>query len=45
MDLAGYDAFMSGQLEDHEMHQEELDESIKVMEGLPVPSSEKTGKW
>ena len=44
MHLDGEDAFMSGQLEDHEMPQAELDESVKVMEGLPTPSDSKTGK-
>ena len=45
MDLTGYDAYHTGKLPDHAMSEEELQESVKVMEGLPKPSTAKTGKW
>jgi len=37
MDLTGYDAFMSGKLHDYEFSDEELAESLKVVQGLPMP--------
>ena len=45
MDLTGYEAFLSGKLTDHEMSEEELLENIKIMDGLPKPNMDKTGKW
>jgi len=45
MDLNGYDAFMSGRLEDHEMAQKDIDEALSELKGLPKPSQAKTGKW
>jgi len=45
MDLTGYEAYLGGQLTDHKMSEEDLLENIKVMDGLPKPSGDKTGKW
>ncbi len=45
MDLTGYEAFLSGKLTDHKMSEEDLLENIKIMDGLPKPNMDKTGKW
>jgi tryptophan synthase beta chain len=45
MDLTGYQAFMDGKLMDHALTEGELKQSVRVMEGLPKPSTAKTGKW
>jgi tryptophan synthase beta chain len=45
LDLAGYEKYMSGQLVDHEMSQEEVNNAMKELEGLPKPAINKTGKW
>jgi tryptophan synthase beta chain len=45
MDLVGYAKFMDGQLIDYPLPEEDLRESLKVLEGLPRPSAAKTGKW
>ena len=45
LDLSGYDAYFKGQLTDHALEEEELRESTAVLEGLPKPSTARTGKW
>jgi tryptophan synthase beta chain len=45
MDLAGYDAYLSGKLSDYELPQEELQKFTKDLEGLPGAPANKTGKW
>ncbi len=45
MDLTGYQAFMEGRLADYPLPDEELQKSISVMDGLPKPSTAKSGKW
>ncbi len=45
LDLAGYEKYMSGQLDDHEMSQEEVDNAMRELEGLPKPAINRTGKW
>lgn len=45
MDLAGYDAYLSGKLADHELSDEEITESTQCLEGLPKPPINKTGQW
>jgi tryptophan synthase beta chain len=45
MDLVGYDLFLSGKLPAAKLSEEELKESLKVLEGLPKPSTAKTGRW
>ncbi len=45
MDLTGYEAYLAGQLTDHKMSEDELQENIKIMSELPKPNMDKTGKW
>jgi len=45
MDLTGYQAFLEGKLVDHAISEDELRQSVSVMDGLPKPSTAKTGKW
>jgi tryptophan synthase beta chain len=45
MDLTGYQAFLEGRLADYPLPDEELQKSIAVMDGLPKPSTAKSGKW
>ena len=45
MDLAGYDAYISGKLTDYEMPEEELSVYIKDLENLPKAEERKSGKW
>jgi len=45
MDLSGYDAYMSGKLTDYVLPEEDLRQSLKVVENLPKPAKVKTGKW
>jgi tryptophan synthase beta chain len=37
MDLAGYSAFMDGQLTNHELSQADLARGLVCLEGLPKP--------
>ncbi len=37
MDLLGYEKYFAGELEDHYMSEDEVKESIKSMDGLPIP--------
>jgi tryptophan synthase beta chain len=45
MDLKGYQLFMEGHLDDYPLPEEELQKSIKSLEGLPKPKIAKTGRW
>ena len=45
MDLVGYQKFFNGELEDYAYPKEEIYKSLKVLDGLPKPSTAKTGKW
>ena len=45
MDLVGYSNYMSGKLIDYPLPEDELQESLKSLEGLPKPSMMKSGKW
>jgi len=45
MDLLGYDAYLSGQLTDYELPEEELKKYTKDLEKLPKAEMRKTGKW
>jgi tryptophan synthase beta chain len=38
LDLAAYDVFLSGKLEDYALPQDDLDKSLAGMEGLPKPA-------
>ena len=37
MDLTGYDAYLSGRLQNYDLSDEELAKSLKSIEGLPKP--------
>ena len=45
MDLTGYQKYLAGELEDYPLPDEEMEKSLKGIEGLPKPKEEKTGKW
>ena len=45
LDLTGYDKYMSGQLVDYEMPSEEIEENLRALNGYPLPSQNKSGKW
>lgn len=45
MDLTGYDNYLQGNLQKHELSEEVIKENLKELEGLPVPQAKKTGKW
>ncbi len=45
MDLTGYQAFLEGKLVDYPLPDEEMQKSIASMDGLPKPSTAKSGKW
>jgi len=45
MDLGGYDAYMSGKLQDYELPQEELDRYAKDLERLPAAPIRRSGRW
>ena len=45
MDLAGYDAFFQGKLQNYVLPEEEIKKSLAAIEGLPKPPANKTGKW
>ena len=45
MDLTGYQAYFEGKLHDYSLPQEDLDSYQKELEGLPRPSTAKSGKW
>jgi len=45
MDLAGYDAYLSGKLVDYELPEEELKKYIEGIANLPKAEARKTGKW
>jgi tryptophan synthase beta chain len=45
MDLTGYDAFMSGQLTDYELPEEDLQRFTKDLDGLPEAEQHKSGRW
>ncbi len=45
MDLAGYNKYLTGQLHDYALPEEELAKSLKAIEALPKPAVRRTGKW
>ncbi len=45
VDLAGYDAYMSGKLHDYDFPQSELDRNLEAIAEFPKPSTAKSGKW
>ena len=45
MDLTGYNAFLTGQLTDYELPEEELQRFTKALESLPPAERRKSGRW
>jgi tryptophan synthase beta chain len=45
MDLTGYQSYLAGKLVDYPLPEEEMQKSLKGIEGLPKPKEAKTGKW
>ncbi len=45
LDLAGYEKYMAGDLEDHEMSQADLDKALDEIKNHPQPAVNRTGKW
>ncbi|MBD3316437.1 MAG: TrpB-like pyridoxal phosphate-dependent enzyme [Chitinivibrionales bacterium] len=45
MDLSAYDRYLSGELQDHALPQEEIDRAESELKDLPKPEVKKTGKW
>lgn len=45
MDLTGYDAYLSGQLTDYELPDEDLQRFTKDLETLPQAEMRKSGRW
>jgi tryptophan synthase beta chain len=45
MDLLGYDAYLSGNLTDYELPEEELQKFTTALDNLPKAEERKTGKW
>ena len=45
MDLVGYDKFLSGQLTDYALPDEEIRRYLQELDNLPKPEARKTGKW
>ncbi|MBN1694939.1 TrpB-like pyridoxal phosphate-dependent enzyme [candidate division WOR-3 bacterium] len=45
MDLTGYQSYLAGKLQDYPLPEEEMQKSLKGIEGLPKPKEAKTGKW
>lgn len=45
MDLVGYDKFLSGELTDYELPEEELQKYLKDIANFPKAEARKSGKW
>ncbi len=45
MDLAGYDAYLSGKLSDYAMSNEEVQQNLAALASLPKAEARKTGKF
>jgi tryptophan synthase beta chain len=45
VDLKGYDAYMSGELHDYELPDEELRVNLKALDGFPKVEAAKSGRW
>jgi len=45
MDLTGYDAYFAGKLHDYSFPQEQLEENLQELAGLPKPEVRKSGRW
>ncbi|MBN1308539.1 MAG: TrpB-like pyridoxal phosphate-dependent enzyme [Chitinispirillaceae bacterium] len=45
LDLTGYQNFLAGKLKDYPLPEAEMQQSLKGLENLPKPKTQKTGKW
>ncbi|HXK60429.1 MAG TPA: TrpB-like pyridoxal phosphate-dependent enzyme [Acidobacteriota bacterium] len=45
MDLSGYERYLSGQLQELSLSEEEIQQYIKSLENLPKPERRKSGRW
>jgi tryptophan synthase beta chain len=45
MDLTGYDKYLSGQISDYEMPEEDIAKYVGQLKDLPKAEARKTGKW
>jgi tryptophan synthase beta chain len=45
MDLTGYENFLQGKLIDYPLPEDEMQKSLRSLNGLPKPSIIKSGKW
>jgi len=45
MDLSGYDKFLSGELSELRLSEQDIQEYLKPLENLPKPERRKTGRW
>lgn len=45
MDLSGYESFLNGELEEHALEQEKIDEAEAELDNLPRAEVKKSGKW
>ena len=45
MDLAGYDAYLSGKLTDYSLPDAEIKENLAKLANMPKAEARKTGKW
>ena len=45
MDLAGYDAYLSGKLTDYTMPASEIMENLAKLANMPKAEARKSGKW
>jgi tryptophan synthase beta chain len=45
MDLTGYDKYFQGALSDYSLPQEDIDNNLRELDGLPIPQARKSGKW
>ena len=45
MDLSGYDKYLSGELTELRLTEQDIQEYLKPLESLPKPERRKTGRW
>lgn len=45
MDLSGYERYFAGELHDYALPEEEIHKSLEALQGLPLPSKGKIGRW
>ena len=45
MDLAGYDAYLSGKLTDYTMPASEIMENLAKLTNMPKAEARKSGRW